>query len=216
MLSGLRSRSRSRSWARLAGVGAAAILITSMLSAGVAAAQPVIFNYDITGGAAHVNKLDSTLQLGTGTLAADIDVATGEFTAELEVDTVHGEFTVFGFVPVSADLDLIQEGPATGTINNGAIKAIADVTLKLSNVKIGGIPAFIGDNCRTQTPASVPLESAPGFNPLVGGDLVSTFTIPNYTGCKVLTVIPWVADFALDALISGPDNDLTITIKFAN
>ncbi|WP_216213171.1 hypothetical protein [Amycolatopsis aidingensis] len=214
MLNG--SRKRSRPWHRLAATCGAAVLVSGLLSAGTAAAAPVTFNYDVTGGTATVEKLGSTLELGQGSLSAHIDVASGEFVADLDMDTAHGEFTVFGFVPVSADLDLIPQGQTTGKIDGGSVTAEANVTLKLSNVKVAGVPAFIGDNCRTKTPATVSLASAPGFNPLVGGDLLSTFTIPKFSGCKVLTVIPWVADLALDALIAGPDNDLKLTLAWAN
>jgi hypothetical protein len=210
-----RSRMR-RSWPRVGIAGLVAALVATLLS-GTPAAAGIIFKYDVTGGEAFVKKLDSKLALSTGTLAADIDVATGNFTATLDLETAHGEFRVFNVFPVSADLDLVQNGPATGTIKNGAITGEAAVTLRLSNVKVAGIPAFVGDNCRTATPATVPLKSGPGFNPVVGGELLSeSFTIPSFTGCKLITVIPFFVDFALHALISGPDNSLTMTIKWAN
>lgn len=206
-----------RSWPRLALVCLVTALMATLLSATPAAAG-VVFRYDVTGGEAFVKKLDSTIQVGTGTLAADVDVRTGDFTADLDLATAHGEFRVFGFFPVSADLDLEQAGPATGNLTGGVIVGRADVILRLSNVKVAGIPAFIGDNCRTATPASIPLKSGPGFNPVVGGDLLSdpSFTIPSFTGCKLITVIPFFVDLALHALISGPDNTLKLTIKWAN
>jgi hypothetical protein len=211
------TRFTRRSWPRLALACLVTALVATLLSATPAAAG-VIFKYDVTGGEAFVKKLDSTVRLGTGTLTADVDVRTGDFTANLDLATAHGEFRVFGVFPVSADLAMEQAGPATGNLSGGVIVGHADVILKLSNVKVAGIPAFVGDNCRTTTPASIPLKSGPGFNPVVGGDLLSdpSFTIPSFTGCKLITVIPFFTDLALHALISGPDNTLKLTIKWAN
>lgn len=207
---------RKRRWPTMGLAGLVVAMTATLLGATPAGAAPVTFNYDITGGEAYVQKLDSTVTLGTGTLAADIDLATGAFSAMIDLETAHGDFRVLGF-PVSADLDLEQTVPATGTIKQGAISATAEVVMRLSNVRFAHVPVFVGNNCRTM-PATIPLKSAPGFNPLVGGDLVTdpVFTLPRFTGCKLITVFPYVTDLALDTFISGPDNTFQITTKWAN
>jgi hypothetical protein len=80
------------------------------------------------------------------------------------------------------------------------------VNIRLSDVKTLGIPLFVGNKCRTATPAVIDLHSAPEFNPLEGGDLIApNYTIPQFKDCNLATGI-------LNGLIPGPDNTLSLTL----
>ncbi|TCO46495.1 hypothetical protein [Actinocrispum wychmicini] len=191
-----------------------AILVSAVTLAGVivgtgtaSADDGAIFNYDVTKGTSTIKKLNASLPLGPGKLSANID-ATGVFTATMALPPVRGHFTIFGIFPTSATVSFQQAGPIPGKITDGAIEAHAKVNIQLSNVDaIGFIPLLVGNNCKTSVPATIDLVSAPDFNALVGGDLLATFTIPNFSNCNLATPI-------LNGLIPGPDNKITLTLKF--
>ncbi|MCE7011473.1 hypothetical protein LWC34_52980 [Kibdelosporangium philippinense] len=189
---------------RPASIGAI-VLTATMLGAGTAAADPV-FTYDITKGSSTIKKLNATLPLGPGWLVADLEGATGRFTADMHLPPTQGSFKIFGVFPTTATVTMQQVGKVTGTITDGAVAAHADVIIRLTEVKAVGFPLFVGDNCRTGKPASIDLNSEPGFNPLEGGDLTAaSYTIPEFTDCGLSTLV-------LNGLIPGPGNSLGLTL----
>jgi hypothetical protein len=186
-------------------VGAVA-LVGVVLGASTAVAEPV-FNYDVTQGTSVIKKLNSSVPLGPGKLAVDLDGATGNFTSTIDLPPAAGNFKIFGIFPTTATVTLEQVGAVTGTLVDGVVAAHANINIHLSDVKaIGFIPLLVGDNCKSATPASIDLHSAPDFNPLDGGDLLATYTIPNFANCGLTT-------FLLNGLIPGPDNTITLTLK---
>jgi hypothetical protein len=203
-----------RKWFGLTATALVTALAATALGATPASAAPVTFSYDITGGSAYVKKVDAAIELGTGTLTADIDLATGNFSALMDLETAHGQFSVFG-IRVTADVNMVQTKPATGTILRGQLTGTAEVIMKMSNVRVFDVPVFVGDDCQT-LPVTVPLASTEGFNPLVGGEIASDpdFTIPHFQGCRLITVLPWVVDLALDAFVSGPGNTMAINVAW--
>jgi hypothetical protein len=78
------------------------------------------------------------------------------------------------------------------------------VTLKLSDLKVAGIPMPVGDNCKTKTPATLNLVSGDDWNVLQGGTLTGTYTIPEFENCILATPL-------INLTVPGPDN--TISVK---
>jgi hypothetical protein len=185
-------------------VGAIA-LAGVLLGATTAVAEP-IFNYDVTKGTSTIKKLNATLPLGPGKLVVDLDGATGNFKSTITLPPAQGSFKILGIFPTTATVTLEQVGDVTGTLIDGVAAAHANINIKLSDVKaVGFLPIIVGDKCRTKTPASIDLHSAPDFNPLEGGDLLATYTIPEFANCSISTGL-------LNGLIPGPDNGLTLTL----
>jgi hypothetical protein len=183
----------------------AIVCAAALLGAGTAAADP-IFTYDVTKGTSYIKKTNSQLPLGPGSLVVDLDGATGNFTADMTLPPVQSEFKIIGFIPATATVTLEQVGKVTGTLVDGVVTSRAHVNIRLSDVKTLGIPLFVGDKCRTATPAVIDLHSAPEFNPLEGGDLIaSNYTIPQFKDCNLTTGI-------LNGLIPGPDNSISLTL----
>ncbi|WP_063797840.1 DUF6801 domain-containing protein [Saccharothrix sp. NRRL B-16348] len=161
-------------------------------------------------GTSTIKKLGGSVALGPGSLNADLDLATGNFTGDLVLPPTSGKFSLFGFVPVESKIEFAPEGKTTGTLTAGAVKSTSKVTIKLPSVTAFGIPISNDPNCRTTTPADIGLASAAGFDPLKGGKPAGTYTIPPLTGCGPLNDV--VSGFA-----AGPDNtiDLALTAKTA-
>jgi hypothetical protein len=184
-------------------VGAVA-LAGVLIGASTAVAEPV-FNYDVTKGTSTIKKLDANLALGPGKLVVDLDGATGNFTSTIDLPPAKGSFKILGIFPTTATVTLHQVGAVTGTLIDGVVDAHANVTIQLSDVNAIGLPLFVGDKCKTKVPAAINLHSAPDFNPLEGGDLLATYTIPDFADCNLSTLL-------LNGLIPGPDNSISLTL----
>ncbi|MFI0355687.1 hypothetical protein [Actinomadura sp. 9N407] len=194
----------SRRIATLAATGLTAAAVAAIPSA--AHAEPVVnVNYP-ANGTTTIKATGSAMALGPGTLKSSLDLGTGDLTANLEMPPAHGEFKQWGLIPVSVTTTLIEEGPTTGKIdiNTGAVTSTSKVTLKLSNLKVAGIPMPVGSNCKTETPATINLASEDDWNVLQGGTLSGTYTIPKFENCLLATPL-------LNITVPGPDN--TISLK---
>jgi hypothetical protein len=199
--------SRTRKAAGVAAAGALAA--TAMVGgAGPASADTVLeVTYPVTDASStYIKATDSTMKLGPGTLKSRLTLETGALSADLSLPPAQGSFKQFGVIPVTVTTTLIPEGPATGTAdpNTGAIKSTAKVTLKLSNLKVAGIPTPVGDNCKTETPATIELTSGDDWNVLTGGTLNGTYAIPKFEHCLLATPL-------INLIVPGPDN--TVTLK---
>ncbi|MCP2163889.1 hypothetical protein [Goodfellowiella coeruleoviolacea] len=170
----------------------------------VGAALTLTYNLS---GSSYVKKTDSSMALGPGTLTTTIDLATGNLSGELSMPSAQASFAVLG-IPVTAQVDMVPVGPATGTLVRGVVNATAEVYIRLSNVRMGGLPILTGPHCQTRTPAVIPLVSGPNFNPLQGGDLTGAYTIPEFDNCLLTGLL-------INQLVPGPDNTITLTLHRA-
>ncbi|MFC5748204.1 hypothetical protein [Actinomadura rugatobispora] len=197
-------RSKARRFATLATAGLAAGAVLAVPSA--AQAEPILkVDYPATG-TTFIKATNSSLNLGPGTLKSSLDLGTGSLTANLVMPPAQGEFKQWGVIPVSVTTTLIEAAPTTGTIdlNTGKVTSTSKVTLKLSNLKVAGIPTPVGDNCKTKTPATINLVSGDDWNVLQGGTLTGTYTIPEFQNCILATPL-------INLTVPGPDN--TISVK---
>jgi hypothetical protein len=130
----------------------------------------------------------------------------------------------FGFMPVSATLQLSE----TGTFNAiflqrehgkfGCKKpkgfcAVTTVTarldLHLSDVNVNGVPLNVGSNCQTATPFTVTLKGQyPAYQITNGGPLTGTVNIPPFKGCHNGTDN---LDPIFTASVSGAGNETLLT-----
>jgi hypothetical protein len=156
-------------------------------------------------GKSTLEQLHATLPLGPGSLDAKLDAASGKFGAQLKLPKSDVDFRVLGFIPASATVKLAQVGAIDGTLTGGAVKATAQVDVQLAKVRVFGFPILASSSCHTVKPADVPHASAPGFDPLKGGKLTATYSIPRFTGCGFLTGL-------ITGITSGPGNKLEVTL----
>ncbi|MBM7770186.1 chitodextrinase [Actinokineospora baliensis] len=166
---------------------------------------PVVkYGYDLTG-TGKLRALDGSLPL-TGGIDAQVVLATGAVDATLALNPTTGRFRLWGLVPVTAQVRFEQVGLTTGTLAGGALSTVSNVVVKLPKVSVLGFPISASQGCQTSTPARIPLKSKPGFDPIQGGKLSGTYTLPALTGCGPLTPL-------LSGLVAGPGNTLEITLK---
>ncbi len=183
----------------LAAAGAAA-------TAGSASADTIVNVHYALTGTTFIKKLNTTVNLGSGTLASTVDLTTGASSSTLTLPPATASVKEFGIIPVVATTEMIQNGPATGTanLNTNTITSTASVTLKITNLTIAGITAPVGGNCQT-SPFSVTLSSGPGFTVGGGGPVSGSFTIPAFRHCGLSTLL-------INLTIPGPGNTLNLTL----
>ena len=163
-------------------------------------------NYSVNG-TTHLKALNSDAKLGPGTLPITLDLATGNFTGDLTLPDTTASFTLFGFIPGMARIQLIPADHVTGTFSAGVVKADAKETIRITDLSIFGLPIVRhSTTCQTKTPADIPMMSGPGFNVQTGGQLTGTYTIPALRGCG-LFFTPFISAFA-----SGPGNTISVTV----
>jgi len=192
---------------------AALALGTTLLAAGGAAATAgsasadtvINVHYALTG-TTFIKKLNTTVNLGSGTLASTVDLTTGASSSTLTLPPATASVKELGIIPVAATTEMIQNGPATGTVNlnTNTITSTASVTLKITNLTIAGINAPVGGNCQT-SPFSVTLSSGPGSTVGGGGPVSGSYTIPAFRHCGLNTLL-------LNLTIPGRGNTLNLTL----
>jgi hypothetical protein len=203
----VRTKTRRSRIRRIAAMATAATATAAIVSVpGTAQAAPFLnVAYPFTGST-HIAGVNDDLNLGPGTLAAQLDLATGAATASITLPPAPGDFNAIGIIPVSVTTTFVEEGQSTAIIdqNTGATEARSKVTIKLSNMKIAGIPTPVGSHCQTKTPVDLTLNSGADWGVLTGGTFTGTYTIPDFENCLLATPL-------INLLIPGPNN--TITLK---
>jgi hypothetical protein len=204
MFRGSRTSFRTRLGAIMVGAGllaAGAVAAT----AGPASADTVVnVHYSLTG-TTFIKKLNTTFDLGSGTLSSAVDLDTATLTSTLSLPPGTLSFEIRG-VPVTVTTEIVQNGPASGSLSlsAGTITSAANVTLKVADLTVGGVGIPIGDSCQT-SPFTIDITSGTGFSIIGGGPLNGTFTIPSFGNCLLGTA--W-----LNAAIPGPGNTLNLTL----
>src|SRR6202046_4873084 len=169
----------------------AAIAVTGTPLATPALASPaapsdttVGVTYPVTGST-FIKAINSTIALGPGTLSTTADLTTSTLTGTLTLPPATGSFKELGLIPVTATTEMIQDGTATGTVNftTNAVTTTATDTIKLTSLKVAGVPIFVGPSCET-SPATIAVSSQAGFNVLNGGPLAGPYTTPPFSTKK--------------------------------
>ena len=188
-----------------AGVLATAGVLASSVSA-ASADTTATLKYPVSG-TTHLAKPNADVALGPGHLVSTADLNTDTITARLTLPPATGSFKELGLVPVTATVDLINNGPTTGTVNGstGAVTTTSHITMRITSLTVAGIPTPVGNACQTSTPVTVTVSSRPGFSILKGGVVSGTYTIPNFSNCELATLL-------INLTLPGPGNTISLTL----
>ncbi|MFE7756821.1 DUF6801 domain-containing protein [Streptomyces sp. NPDC057429] len=177
-------------------------------------------------GYANAAKLDGAAALGPAFMkvvlnkryindscAATVDVTSEvefEYEGRRQLPPSRATFLTYGFVPTTATMVLEQVGPPaavqTHTVTNTPsypeeTTVTAQLSMRLSDVEVNGVPLDVGPNCRTVRPFEQVLrgygQSYPqsGYLVAYGGSLTGYAHIPPFEGCG--------ADEDLDAVFTS-------------
>ncbi|MEU0511096.1 DUF6801 domain-containing protein [Amycolatopsis sp. NPDC006125] len=202
--------------ARVAVTAAEAPVVPEVAAA--VAEAPLLTAKFLVDGTSHIAKMGSDLVLEQGTFDAGLftgDVPnTIRIEGDLNLPKSSSYFVAFRFMPVTSDVELPQDGKATGTadISGGLFTPTIDMTIRVnlvvSNVKQDGVPIAVGPGCRTVAPLVIPMKGQTSLLPGSKSTMESTFDIPAFSGCGVSEDL----DPLLTGLISGPGNKMTTTL----
>ncbi len=188
-----------------AAVAACGILV---IAAPAASADPKIpFTQDVYART-HLAKSGLDITVPPGQFDGTIDLATGEETGTLTLPPATVTMNLFGVIPVAdASFVMAPAGPITGHVDLAtfAVDTTASFNVKLAKLTPHGTNLnLVGDGCTTMSPISVRMQGV--VNPATGGTFASTYTIPQFQDCGLLTPV-------ISALVSGPGN--TFIASFA-
>jgi hypothetical protein len=170
------------------------------------AGSKITVRYPVTGST-FLKAVNSSAPLGPGTLTSTVDLVTGALTANLVLPPASVSFKQLGLIPVTATTAFIQNGATTGklNVNTGAVSTTSHITLRVTALSVAGLPLPVPPGCQSASPATVTVNSQPGFNVVNGGNLSGTYTIPPFAHCGLLTPL-------LNLTVPGPGNTITLTL----
>jgi hypothetical protein len=180
----------------------------AVLAAPAASADPKVpFSQDVYART-HLAKSGIDITVPPGLFEGTIDLATGEETGTLTLPAATVTMNLFGVIP-AADASFVMEpaGPITGHVDLAtfAVDTTASFNVKLAKLTPHGTDVnLVGDNCTTTEPISVRMQGV--VNPAAGGTFASTYSIPPFEDCQLLTEV-------ITAFVSGPGN--TFVASFA-
>lgn len=171
-----------------------------------AAADPIWqLHYANTTGSTHIAKPNVTAAIPKSVVDAQLDLATGNLTGQVQVPDFPVTIKLLNAVPVTAVTRLVPVGNLTGSLN-GTLTTTTSFTLRLIKVYQPALPKLnlVPSTCRTASPTTATLRNTTPVD-LFDTTVAGTYTIPRFTGCGALTAV-------LDLLLSGPGNGLTLRL----
>ncbi len=165
----------------------------------------VSYGYTLAGSSQLKTLTTGAVPL-SGSIDAQLELATGAVTADLALDKTKANLVALWLLPVTADIEFVPVGQTTGSLSGGRLTTRSKLTIKLPSITLFGfIPIGGGATCQTKTPSDVTLTSgATRFDPLQGGTLTGTYAISDLQGCGSLNGL-------VSPLTAGSGN--TITLK---
>lgn len=149
--------------------------------------QLIPYKFSLKGTTVLKTLTQGSLPL-TGSIDAKLDLATGDFLADLVLNKTRGKLTLFGLVPLTADVGFVPSGQTTGSLRAGVLNTSSKLKIRLPQLYLfGAIPIAGPGTCQTRQYSTVNLKStAERFQPLVGGPVFGTYAISDLTGCGAL------------------------------
>ena len=172
-----------------------------VLAAPAASADPKIpFSQDVYART-HLAKSGMDITVPPGLFEGTIDLATGEETGNLTLPPATVTMNLFGVLPAAdASFVMAPAGPITGHVDLATfnVDTTASFNVKLAKLTPHGTDVnLVGDNCTTTEPITVRMQGV--VNPAAGGTFASTYSIPSFRDCQLLTEV-------ITAFVSGPGN----------
>src|SRR5690554_161344 len=164
-------------------------------------------------GSTLIKGPNGTLPL-TGSIASILDLMTGDFEADLQLQPTSGNFSIkilFAKISAAANVAFEQAAVTTGSLTNGKLTANSKLYVKIPKVsiKILGLPLQIGggSKCQTRDPISIDLTSSEGssFSPATGGPVSGVYTLGALENCGLLTGL-------LNQIMTGPGNTINLNL----
>jgi len=191
--------------------GLAAILVLTLAAVGLgtapaASADTIIPVSWHVNASTHIKSLNMDVVVPQGTFDGTIDIDTGALEGTLSLPPATSTIKVLGFSLATATFAIQPTGPVTGHVDLATMTVTVHSSFNFLITKAA--PSFlpklnlVGNSCRGSKPVSVDLN---GKVNLAGpSTFTSTYTIPSFTGCGLLTPV-------LNLIIPGKGNTFSAT-----
>ena len=147
----------------------------------------------------------------TGSIEAAVDLATGMYTGELQLDPTDTSFRIFKLfrtIRGEAEIEFEQLEETTGVLQNGELtsESTMDVIVPKFTLRLFGFPITInaGNDCRTAEPVTIAMEGD-DFSISEGGSLAGTYALPPLENCKGFEDI-------LSSFMAGSGNTIDVDL----
>jgi hypothetical protein len=187
---------------RVTAVAAATVVGGAGLAGAADAAGPPVYSKYTVSGSTHLAKPDAELELGPG---------------QFDMYTLIGPYTFSGTItlpPVRVTRSLPGIGEVSGTVTFGPGHAEGSVfggfsgsatwPVRISDVRVNGVPFDVGAGCGTAEPVTTELASD-DFAAGKGGRLESTYTIGAFENCGAATPL-------INGFVPGEGNTLALDL----
>lgn len=167
--------------------------------------------YDASGTST-VARTGSTITLAPTTATMQLDpFGGGAFTGSMPLPPTTTSFKAVGLLPVHGTVSFVPAGGLTGSLSQTPplrVAATASYYLQLSDVTVAGVPAFVGDHCRTVNPVTIDVATPEGqrFDLTDGGELTGSYRIGLFAHCGLSTAL-------IDLLVPGSGNTVSLTLS---
>jgi hypothetical protein len=172
-------------------------------------------NWKLTGSVT-VKKLKQSINLPEGCTFNGHAFIPGELEGNTFCPPFTAKIKLLGLLPTTLGLTLTQAEPTHGTITPGhtsgnlLFKATSKQNIGITSLGLLGLT--IPTNCTTETPVVFPLElEAPATALATGATFTGETTLPNVK-CQG-GLLGSLLGKVISALLSGPNNPFTLTIK---
>ncbi|MGH3860156.1 DUF6801 domain-containing protein [Actinokineospora sp.] len=145
----------------------------------------------------------------SGTIDAELVLATKQFTAALALNPTTANLAIMGFLPVVSKVEFENVGQTSGNIDaTGVLRSASKVTIKLPQISLFGFPISQSADCKTVAPSDIALQSGADFDVIAGGRLTGMYAIAPLKGCGGFN------DY-ISGFVAADSNklDLTLTAK---
>lgn len=199
---------------RIAVLVVSLLALTAIATPAAQAADLIIpFNHWKVSGTLGVKKLNQNIPLPAGSdFTGQANLTTTQLSGHTTIPDFDATIKVLG-IPTKVSLSITEATPTTGTVKFAnettlVTDATTSATMRIKKLGLGLLSIPPGANCRTSSPVVLPLHNESPF-PLdvtKGLTFTGTYTIPNLTGCGLLTP-------TLNLLMAGPNNPFALNMK---
>jgi hypothetical protein len=194
--------------------GLAALMVVALTTFGLisapaaTAADTIVPVHFAVTASTHLKNLNLDVTVPPGTFDGQVDLTTGSLTGTLSLPPATQKISILGIPLASVTFSLGSSSPVTGTLNlaAGTVSVTASFSFNITSASAAILPKInlVGNNCHGSQPITQTLSGP--FSLTGTNTFSSSFTIPKFAGCGLLTPI-------LNLIVPGSGN--TFTVSFA-
>ena len=150
-----------------------------------ASAAPITLDWTADVDSNVGGLINKTLEFPQGSFDGEVDLSTGAMSGDIELPAATLNFNAFGLIPVQTDIQVVPEGPVTGTVDIATMQITANLTfdIVIPRFRLIGVGVLNPNaECRTVEPVQATLTGTLDSS-LGAASLTGSYAIGNFEGC---------------------------------